>query len=56
VKVKFETKQHGDVRHTFADTQRAQQLIDYYPRVPLLDGLTREFNYVQSQYKQVVGV
>jgi len=56
VKVKFETKQHGDVRHTFADTRRAQQLIDYYPRVPLLDGLTREFNYVQSQYKQVVGV
>lgn len=56
VKVKFETKQHGDVRHTFADTQRAQELIDYYPRVPLRDGLTREFNYVQSQYKQVVGV
>lgn len=56
VKVKFETKQHGDVRHTFADTQRAQELIDYYPRVPLQDGLTREFNYVQSQYRQVVGV
>jgi len=56
VKVTFETKQHGDVRHTFADTQRAQELIDYYPRVSLRDGLTREFNYVQSQYKQVVGV
>jgi len=56
VKVTFETRQHGDVRHTFADTQRAQELIDYYPRVSLRDGLTREFNYVQSQYKQVVGV
>lgn len=56
VKVTFETRQHGDVRHTFADTQRAQELIDYYPRVSLRDGLMREFNYVQSQYKQVAGV
>lgn len=56
VKVMFETRQHGDVHHTFADTQRAQQLIDYSPRVSLQDGLTWEFNYVQSKYNQVVGV
>ena len=56
VKVMFETRQHGDVHHTFADTQQAQQLIDYYPRVSLQEGLTREFNYVQSKYNQVVGV
>jgi len=56
VKVTFETRQHGDVRHTFADTQRAQELIDYYPCVSLRDGLTQEFNYVQSQYSQVIGV
>jgi UDP-glucose 4-epimerase len=54
--VTFETKQHGDVRHTFADTWRAQQLIGYYPRVSLQDGLTWEFEYVQSKYKQMVGV
>lgn len=56
VKVMFETRQHGDVHHTFADTQQAQQLIDYYPRVSLQEGMTREFNYVQSRYNQVVGV
>lgn len=56
VKVMFETRQHGDVHHTFADTQQAQQLIDYYPRVSLQEGMTREFNYVQSKYNQVVGV
>jgi UDP-glucose 4-epimerase len=56
VKVIFENRQHGDVHHTFADTQRAKQLIDYYPRVSLQDGLTWEFNYVQSQYNQIVGV
>lgn len=56
VKVYFEARQHGDVRHTFADIQRAQQLLDYYPRVSLEDGLMQEFNYVQSKYKQVIGV
>ena len=56
LKVTFETKQHGDVRHTFADTRRAQQLIGYSPRVSLQDGLAWEFEYVQNQYKDVIGV
>ena len=55
-KVTFETKQYGDVRHTFADTRRAQRLIGYYPRVSLQDGLTREFEYVQAKYEQVISV
>jgi UDP-glucose 4-epimerase len=56
LKVTFETKQHGDVRHTFADTRRAQQLIGYSPRVSLQDGLAWEFEYVQNQYKDVISV
>lgn len=55
-RVTFETKQYGDVRHTFADTRRAQQLISYYPRVSLQDGLTWEFEYVQAKYEQVISV
>jgi len=56
VKITFETKQHGDVRHTFADTRRAQQLIGYSPHVSLQDGLAWEFEYVQQKYKNVIGV
>jgi UDP-glucose 4-epimerase len=56
VKIAFETRQYGDVRHTFADTRHAQQLIDYYPRVSLRDGLIQEFNYLQSQYSQTISV
>jgi UDP-glucose 4-epimerase len=56
LKVTFETKQHGDVRHTFADTRRAQQLIGYSPRVSLQDGLAWEFEYVQNQYKDTISV
>lgn len=46
--VTYESKQHGDVRDTFADTQRAERLLGYRPRVPLHQGLTNEFEYVRS--------
>lgn len=49
IKVQFEARQHGDVRHTFADIQRAQQLLDYCPSVSLQDGLMQEFTSIQSK-------
>lgn len=51
VKVTFEEKQHGDVRHTFADTRRAQQYLNYNPLVSLQQGLAEEFNYASSIYR-----
>ncbi|GAC1357387.1 MAG: NAD-dependent epimerase/dehydratase family protein [Ktedonobacteraceae bacterium] len=51
VAVNFEARQHGDVRHTFADTSRAQKLLDYHPSVALQDGLSHEFEYARSLYK-----
>lgn len=53
VKVTFEEKQHGDVRHTFADTQRAQQYLNYSPLVSLQQGLAEEFDYARSIYHLV---
>lgn len=41
-------KQAGDVRHTYADISRAQQFLDYHPRVSLENGLAREFEYVAT--------
>ena len=50
ISLTFERKQHGDVRHTFADTKRAEQVIGYHPLVSLAEGLVREFEYISSLY------
>jgi nucleoside-diphosphate-sugar epimerase len=50
VKVIYSDRQFGDVRHTLADTSRAEQLLHYHPRVTLQEGLAREFAYVQELY------
>jgi nucleoside-diphosphate-sugar epimerase len=49
--VVFGEKQHGDVRHTFADTRHAEQMIGYHPLVSLRQGLFDEFRYVASLYQ-----
>lgn len=53
VLVAFEEKQHGDVRHTFADTKRAQRLLNYHPLISLQQGLADEFDYTRSLYRLV---
>ncbi len=53
IAVHFEARQHGDVRHTFADTQRAQRLLAYRPLVTLQEGLVNEFEYTRSLYRSV---
>ena len=51
LKVVFEEKQRGDVRHTFADTGRAEQVLGYHPLVSLWQGLAREFQYIVALYQ-----
>jgi nucleoside-diphosphate-sugar epimerase len=50
VAITFDSKQHGDVKHTFADIECARQLIGYNPKVSLHTGLTQEFAYITSLY------
>ncbi|HEX2171300.1 MAG TPA: NAD-dependent epimerase/dehydratase family protein [Dehalococcoidia bacterium] len=40
--------QKGDVRHTSADTRKAQRLIGYRPRVDLATGLAHELQWVEG--------
>lgn len=47
----FGEKQRGDVRHTFADTRHAEQVMGYQPLVSLWQGLANEFKYVVSLYQ-----
>lgn len=50
IDVAFASEQHGDVRHTFADTTFAERVLGYRPLVPLHEGLAHEFADIQSLY------
>jgi nucleoside-diphosphate-sugar epimerase len=52
LEILYESRQHGDVRHTFADTRRARQLLDYRPSVKLMEGLALEFEAMHNLYQQ----
>ncbi len=41
-------KQHGDVRHTWADTRAAEQLLGYAPRYDLASGLRAEVEWLKG--------
>ena len=43
---------YGDVRHTFADTRKARQLLDYRPRMQLIEGLAHEFEAIHNLYQR----
>ena len=40
----------GDARHTSADITKAKKLLGYSPQVSLLEGLTKEWEWIQSIY------
>jgi UDP-glucose 4-epimerase len=40
----------GDARHTAADIAKAQKILGYQPQVPLVEGLTQEWHWIQSLY------
>jgi UDP-glucose 4-epimerase len=50
VRVRREGRQKGDVRHTAADTSRARADLGFEPRVPLDDGLRRQWEWTREVY------
>ena len=45
VRIEQRPEQAGDVRHTWADTTRAREVLGYAPRVSLSDGLTAQVEW-----------
>jgi UDP-glucose 4-epimerase len=51
VRVKYLPGQQGDMKHTMADTTRAQGELGYRPRVALKAGLQAEWEWLQAVYR-----
>ncbi|HLO51737.1 MAG TPA: NAD-dependent epimerase/dehydratase family protein [Kamptonema sp.] len=50
IHIKFIETAMGDARHTSADTSKAEKIIGYQPQVSLVEGLTQEWQWIQSLY------
>ncbi len=48
LKVKYDNKQPGDVKHTWADTEKAKQLLGFNPQIDLEDGLKRQYLWAKD--------
>lgn len=44
--------QPGDVRHTWADTTRAREVLGFVPRVPLREGLARQVEWLRASLEK----
>jgi UDP-glucose 4-epimerase len=55
IEVVFKEQQHGDARDTYANTERAQEVIGYKPLVSLHEGLAEEFAYIRSLHRDAKG-
>jgi len=47
-KIKYEQKQKGDVIHTAADISKAKKHLNFYPKVDLKEGLSKEVEWLRS--------
>lgn len=48
VTIQREADQKGDMRHTFADTSQARLELGFLPRVSLVEGLERQYRWLQG--------
>jgi len=48
LEVHYEGVQKGDVRHTFADMTKAEKKLGYRPKVPISEGLQREYEWIKA--------
>jgi UDP-glucose 4-epimerase len=49
-KINYIQKVKGDVKHTSADTSKAEELLGYHPQVSFKEGLKKEVAWLQKIY------
>jgi len=49
-KIRYEGRQHGDVRHTGADISKAAMIFGYAPKIRLDMGLSDQYKWIRSYY------
>ncbi len=52
IRKNFVQRAMGDARHTSADVAKAQRILGYQPQVSLAEGLTKEWEWIKSLYKE----
>jgi nucleoside-diphosphate-sugar epimerase len=52
IRIETETSQAGDVTDTWASIERARQTIGYAPRIQLLEGLRRQYEWTLAQAQE----
>jgi nucleoside-diphosphate-sugar epimerase len=50
LEISYEETAKGDARHTGADITKAKRILGYQPQVSWLEGLTREWEWIQQVY------
>jgi len=48
-----EDRQRGDVFHTYADINKAKEDLDFSPKIPLEEGLEREWEWIHNLYSSI---
>ena len=48
VKIQYVAGQKGDVRHTFADIQKAKDDLKYTPKIALEEGLGAQWDWIKT--------
>ena len=51
-KIKFASKQEGDVERTFADITKASKELNYYPKVSIEEGVRRFVEWIKSSERR----
>lgn len=51
-KISFQQKVKGEPRQTWANIEKAKNLLSYSPRISLYEGLQKEFLFLSSVYKE----
>lgn len=51
IRKNFVEKAMGDARHTGADVSKAQKILGYNPQVGLVEGLTKEWEWIRKLYR-----